>query len=219
MKKLFVLLVIASSSISFSQGFEKKSTMFSDFELGFLAGINYTTRTGASAIVEGKTNLTSNLNIKFSFGYSTIYKKEGYNVKTNRFISFDDVEYYTTSEYIVDRILYDVFPISLGLEYVFLRDKFSPYGIFEAGYNYYTYHVETSNGIFGGAGNYNSFDELPSEYKNKPPVISKGDSYRMALGIGTNYKLSSVINLDIRYLYQFNKALINTNQILVGINF
>lgn len=218
MKKLFVLLLIVFNNISFSQEIEK-STMFSNFDLGFLAGINFSTLTGASGVVEGKTNLTSNLNIKLSFGYSTIYKKEGYNVKTNGFLSFDDVEQYYTHSYTVDRILYDVFPISLGFEYVFLRDKFSPYGIFEAGYNYYTYHTEESNIITGEAGYYNSFDELPSEYKNKPPVISEDDSYRVALGIGTNYKLSSVINLDIRYLYQFNKALINTNQILVGINF
>jgi len=218
MKILFVLFVIVFNHISFSQEIEK-STMFSNFELGLLAGINFSTLTGTSVILEGKTNLTSNLNIKLSFGYSTINKKEGYNVKTNGFISFDDVEQYATHSYTVDKILYDVFPISLGFEYVFLRDKFSPYGIIEVGYNYYTYHTEESNIITGGAGYYNSFDELPSEYKNKPPVISEDESYRVALGIGTNYKLSSVINLDIRYLYQFNKALINTNQILVGINF
>lgn len=218
MKKIVILFVLLLSVNLFSQEIEK-SKMFSTFEYGVLTGLNFSTLSGGSIIIEGKTNLNSNLIVKLSLGYSTINKKEGYSVKTNSFVSFNNYHKYTTESYDVDEINYDVFPISLGFEYVFSRDNFSPYGIFEIGYNFYSFHAQISNSKSGFAGVYDTYDKLPSDYKAKPPVISEDESYRIALGIGTNYKLGSTINLDVRYLYQFNKSLINTNQILLGINF
>ena len=69
----------------------------------------------------------------------------------------------------------------------------------------------------GGAGYYNTFDQLPAAYKGTAPLISKNNSYRIAIGVGTTYKLTPFVSLDIRYLYQYNNSLENTNQILVGI--
>lgn len=218
MKKLIVLFIILFGYSTFSQEIQR-SKIFSTFELGFLGGVNFSTLAGGSVILEGETNLTANLNVKLSIGYSTINKKAGYNVKTYNFVSFDNFRQYQTYSYNVDKILYDVFPISLGVEYVFLGNNFTPYCLLEAGYNYYTFHTQTSNGKSGFAGSFNTYDELPSEYKNKPPTISEAESYRIAIGIGTNFKLSSAINLDVRYVFQYNKSLTNTNQVLVGINF
>ncbi len=218
MKKNIMLILIGLITSIFSQEIEVAKP-FSEFKLGILAGINFSKLSGGSFIIEGKTNLLTNLNAKFSVGYSTINKEEGYEVKTNGFMSFDDFHKYTSVSYVVERINYDVFPVSIGFEYVFLQDKFSLYCILEGGYNYYTYHVQTSAGVVGLDGYYDTYDELPSENKNNPPVISEADSYRIALGFGTSYKLSSVLNLDIRYLYQFDNVITNTNQVLVGINF
>jgi len=218
MKNLVVLSFLFFNINLYSQENEQ-SKVFSNFELGFLGGINFSTLTGGSLIVEGKSNLTSSLDIKLSIGYSSIFKDDSYNVKTNRFVSFDDYHKYATYSYNVDKIEYDIIPISLGFEYIVLHDNFSPYSIFEIGYNWYATKVHTSKHMQGLDGSYDTFDELPSEYKNDPPVIPEDESYRVALGIGTKYRLNSSINLDIRYLYQFNKSLINTNQILVGINF
>ncbi len=218
MKYINVFILCLFSFSLFAQEMEQHK-IFSTFKLGILAGLNFSTLSGGSFILEGKTNLTSNINVKLNAGYSTLNKKEGYNVKTNRFVSFDNYQKYSTESYDVDEINYDVFPISIGFEYIILKDNLSPYSVFEIGYNFYSYHTQISNGRSGFAGVYDTFDELPSEYKNKPPVISEDESYSIALGIGTNYKLNSAINLDVRYLYQFNKSLINTNLILVGINF
>jgi hypothetical protein len=218
MKSLFVLFVAFFSINSFSQEPEPQIN-FSAFKLGILGGMNFSTLSGVSFILEGKTNLNSNMYIKLSAGYSTLNKEEGYNVKTYRYVSFDNYQKYSTESYNVDKVNYDVFPISIGFEYIILKDNLSPYSVFEIGYNFYSYHTQISNGKSGFAGLYDTFDELPSEYKNPPPVISEDASYRIALGIGTNYKLNSAINLDVRYLYQFNKSLINTNMILVGITF
>jgi opacity protein-like surface antigen len=218
MKNLIGVILILLSISLFSQEIEKPK-MFSTFKLGILGGINFSTLSGGSVVVEEKTNLTSNLNLKLSVGYSTINKKEGYTVKSNALLNYDDYNKYITSSHKVDEINYDVIPFSLGLEYVFLNNNFSPYGLFEVGYNYYTFHFQTSHGVSGEGGTYDTYEEVPAEYKNKPPVIPDDFSYRIALGIGTNYKLTSAINLDVRYLYQFNKSIINTNQVLIGINF
>ncbi len=220
MKTIIALSILLLNISSFPQ--EKKDTKtFSIFNLSLLGGINFSTNTntGSSIIIEGKTNLTSHLNIKLSLGYSTINKNAGYNVKTYNYVHFDTVKQYQTLSYNVDEILYDVLPVSVGLEYFFSNDIFSPYFLLETGYNYYTFHTQISNSKSGYAGTYNTYDELPSEYKNKPPIISEAESFRIALGVGTNYKLSSAINLDIRYVYQYNKSLINNHQFLVGINF
>ncbi len=215
MKNLICLLVILFCTNLFSQENDSNRS-FSQFKFGVLTGVNVTKFTGGLVFFEGNTNLTSHIYMKVMVGYSKIYKKEGYNVKGYTFI--DIFKKYITGSYNVDRINYDVFPIAIGFEYFIMKDILSPYIISEAGYNYYTFHIEESDGI-SAIGYYDTYDEIPAEYKNKPPKISNEASYLFGLGIGTNYRLSSGINLDIRYLYQFNKNIVNTNQLLVGINF
>lgn len=207
--------VIFSVSI-FGQGVESSSP-FSTFRLGFLGGINYSSMIGPSLIIEGSTNLSSQMNIKISIGYSIIYEDESYTVNTYRYSNFFNI--YQTETYSVGETNYYVLPISLGIDYVFVNDKFSPYALFEAGYNLYTYETSTLLWASNIGGYYSSYDDIPPEYKNEPPAISNDDSYMLALGIGTKYKLNSAINLDIRYSYQFNKSLENTNQILLGLEF
>lgn len=218
MKNIFVSLLFLLSLNLFAQDNEP-AKMFSTIKLGALAGVNFSSLSGGSFVLEGRTNLTSDLNLTLSFGYSTINKKEGYNVKTNTFITFDNFNQYATESYNVDELNYDVFPISLGLEYYFQHSVFSPYVLVEAGYNFYSFHQTQSGGAIGADGFFAAFNQLPETYQGTPPLISKDNSYRIAVGAGTTYKLSRFINLDVRYLYQYNKSIVNTNQILVGINF
>ena len=218
MKNLICLFIILFCTNLFSQENDNNRS-FSQFKLGILTGINVTKFTGGSVLIEGKTNLTSHINMKVMAGYSKIYKKEGYNVKTNGLINIDNFQKYVTSSYNVDRIDYDVFQIAAGFEYFIAKDKLSPYIISEAGYNFYSFHIQESYIYSEPIRYYDTYDEIPAEYKNKPPAISNEASYLFGLGIGTNYRLSSVINLNIRYLYQFNKNIVNTNQLLIGINF
>ena len=217
MKNLICLFVILFCTNLFSQENDSNRS-FSQFKLGALTGVNVTKITGGSVLIEGNTNLTSHINMKVMVGYSKIYKKEGYNVKGYNFIDINNFQKYVTGSYNVDRINYDVFPIAVGFEYFIMKDILSPYIISEVGYNFYSFHIEESD-IISGIGYYDTYDAVPAEYKNKPPKISNEASYLFGLGIGTNYRLSSVINLNIRYLYQFNKNIVNTNQLLIGINF
>ena len=214
MKKIIALSLLLLSTNLFAQEYEQMK-MFSTLKLSALTGINFSTLSGGSVLIEGKANLTPNLNLTLSVGYSKINKKAGYNVNTYQHIQFDNFNEYETVSYTVDEINYDVFPVSLGLEYFFQHNVFSPYALFEVGYNGVQPHQFRSGGNI--AGSYSTFDQLPSAYKAEAPLISNKNPYRIAVGIGTTYKLTSLISLDLRYLYQYNNSVENTNQILVGI--
>ncbi len=200
----------------FAQGVEPISP-FSTFQLGVLGGINFSSLVGSSIVIEGSTNLTLQVNLKLSLGYSTINKEEGYTVKTYRYSDY--FNHYQTESYTVDEINYNVVPITLGLEYVFTNDRNSPFALIEIGYNFYSFKTTKSYLKYTGGGYYDTYDELPSEFKNEAPDIPKDDSYTIAFGLGMKYKLSSRFNLYLRYAYQFNYSLVNTNQILIGFNF
>jgi opacity protein-like surface antigen len=216
MKKIIALSLLLLSSYLFAQENEQMK-MFSKLKVEALAGVNFSTLSGGSVILGGKINLTPNLNLTLSAGYSKINKKTGYNVKTFQHIQFGNVNQYQTITYNVDEINYDVFPVSLGFEYYFQHSVFSPYTLFEVGYNGVDFHQITSGGNIGVAGYYNTFDELPAAYKSLAPAFSHNNPYRIAVGVGTTYQLTPFVSLDIRYLYQYNNSLENTNQILVGV--
>lgn len=211
-----ILLFIILFNINLFPQEQEKSEMFSSFHLGILGGINYTTLTGPSAIMEGSTNLTSNLYFKFSIGYSIIYQNSFQRVKTYEYISFDDVHLFATHDYNINYLKYEVAPISIGLQYFFDYGKFSPYCFLEGGYNSYDTKQDITSDITGLNGDYNTYDELPPAYKNNPPTTSQINSYRVGIGVGTKYRLFKNIDFDIRYLYQVNSNIINTHQILFG---
>lgn len=215
MKNLIVPLFLLFSICLFAQENEQVR-MFSTLKVGFLAGINFSNQSGSSFVLEGKTNITSNLNLKLSLGYSVINKNDVFTVKTYQHFVFTNYEQYEAESYTVDKINYDVFPISLGLEYFISRNVFSPYAALEAGYNFSNIHPLRSGGNIGIAdGYFDTFDQLPAAYKG---TLSTDNPYRIAVGVGTTYKVTSLINLDIRYVFQYNKSIANIHQILLGIN-
>ena len=216
MKKIIALSLLLLGINLFAQE-NAPVKMFSAFKIGALAGVNFSSLSGGSVLLEGKINLTSDLNLTLSAGYSTINKKAGFNVKTYRHIQFDNINEYETETYNVEEINYDVFPVSLGFEYYFLHNVFSPYTLFEVGYNGVDFHEITSSSSSNGT--YSTFDQLPSAYNLKDPLFFIKNSYRIALGVGTTYQLTRFVSLDLRYLFQYNHSIENTNQILVGIVF
>jgi hypothetical protein len=217
MKNIIVILFLLLNINLFSQEYDQ-AKMFSTFKVGVLAGMNFSTYSGGSILIEGKTNLTSNLNLKLSLGYSTIIKKEGIYVQTYDYFNINNEDFYQTSAYTIDKLNYDVFPVSLGFEYFIQHDVFSPYVLVEGGYNFFSYHQEVTYDVYAQGRQYHSFNQLPAAFQAAAPLISKSESYRLAIGAGTTYKLSRFINLDLRYVYQYNSSLESTNQIMVGIN-
>jgi opacity protein-like surface antigen len=219
MKSLVIVIWTIFSISNFTQP-DCPSSAFSNFQLGFLGGINFSSLAGASLLIEGTTNLTSQANLILSAGYSTINKKEGYTVNTFKNIQYTDIyqqeiNFYTLGSYTVEEINYIVAPVSLGLQYLFSNGLYSPYALVEVGYNFYSFKTTKSNVV--SFGQYDTYEELPEKYKNEAPAIPNDDSYTIALGLGTTYRLSSSFFLDIRYVFQYNANLVNSNQILIGI--
>lgn len=216
-KNIFISIILLFTNVTFAQNYNENNNLI-PYGLGILGGINTSRLTGTSIIVEGRLKLITNLNSKMSIGYSTLYEKDGTHVNTYGFLDFAEIHEYSTVSYDIDYFRYSTVPISIGLEYIFTRNLFTPYTDIEVGYNFYEYKTEEINYYVGKDGTYDNYEELPEIYQNKPPKINKEDqSYRIAFGIGTLYKLSSKIFLDIRYTYQINTNLVNTHQFLIGI--
>ncbi|MFA3783370.1 hypothetical protein ABRY23_09935 [Melioribacteraceae bacterium 4301-Me] len=217
---IFILFIaILSSNIS-AQGTEKQ-TAFSSFHFEVLIGVNFASfqNLGSSLMIVGKTNATHNLNVNFSIGYSEAYKKDKYNIKSFRYINIDNSGKYQTYTYNREKIEYDIIPISAGVEYIFENVIFSPLFFLDAGYNFYSTKIHTTPIEYNVAGSYDTYNEIPAEYRNLFPPISKDWSYSFKIGIGSKVSITPSIYFEMKYFYQFNRAIPNTNNILLGIVF
>ncbi|MEJ2194552.1 MAG: outer membrane beta-barrel protein [Ignavibacteriaceae bacterium] len=203
----------------FSQGIENEQ-QFSTYNFGILGGISFSTipTAGGAIQFEIKTNVTSSLYLKSSIAYTLIYDDDSYEVKSYRFVTFDDYAKYHTLLFTVDKVEYSIIPLTVGAEYIFLNDTFSPFAVFDIGYNFSTSKAQglVQEGI---AGIYDTIDEIPDDYRKIAPALDDGSSITIGLGLGIRYKLSMHIALELRYLYRYNEAIINSNQILFGIMF
>jgi hypothetical protein len=216
MKNLMALLFLVPCGILFAQE-ENDSNFFSSFEWGAYGGINSKTfsETGGTFLTEVKTNLSSNLNLKFSLGYYRSIKTENYTVKTYSKFSNDTTVYFYAGEYDVTKTNYDVFPISIGLQYLIKNPLLSPYILFDFNYNIISASYDQSG---GNIWTYSSFDQIPDEYKTKPNFVHSDHSYGISFGIGTLYHIAPKLNLDFRYFYKIDNKTINTHQVIVGIS-
>lgn len=195
--------------------------MFSKFYLSILGGVNFNTipTIGGSLQFEGKTNINSRINLKLSVGYSGIFENKEYIIKTYSHFKIENNEGYQLETYYIDKIQYNVIPLNLGIEYFFTNKKISPFAIFELGYNFYNGEEQISKGIIGPE-TYNSINEIPLEYRNPhPPKIFDDSTIGVSLGLGINYKISSSLEFNFRYLFKYYDDIININQILFGITF
>lgn len=219
MKRSLVLFLIFLTPILIAQDLEQ-SSMFSKVYFAVMGGTNFNTLPTAGTAInfEVKTNVTSNINAKFSIGYSTLYDDSPYEVKTYGFVNIDDYAKYHTALIKVDRIRYSIIPLNVGAEYLITRSKLSPFALFEVGYNYSSSLTEgtTHSGI---AGYYDTVDEVPEEYRETAPSIDDGSSISMGIGLGVKYRLTERMDLNIRYVYHYNEAIINNNQVLIGFTF
>ncbi len=219
MKKLLVLIILFFFGNILAQDLESKP-MFSKFYFSVLGGTNFNTlpTAGTAIIIEVKSNVSSNINAKFSIGYSILYDDDFYEIKSYRFVSFDGYEKYHTRLFKVDKVKYTIIPISIGSEYMFLKSNLTPFALFELGYNYSS---STSEGVKyeGIAGAYDTVDEIPQEYRKLAPALDDGSSFSLGIGLGLKYMLTDRMDLNIRYIYHYNESIINNHQVLFGLTF
>ena len=215
MRKLICFLIIVFNCSIFSQ-INEESNFLTFFRMGFYGGINFNSSSepGGAFIIEGTTNLTSNLNLKISTGYYKSFKSESYTVKTNSSGIINGENFYYAGQYNVTEKGYDVFPLSLGLQYNFNYKTISPYLLANISYNLINSKVYTSH---GESWSYKSFDEMPEEFKTKHIETLPTNSSNLAFGLGAIYNLSPRLALDFRYLYRIDSKIINTHQVVIGI--
>lgn len=218
MRKSIVLSFILSFNLLLAQDNINNPAPFSKLGYGIYGGINFGNNweTGGTFLLEFNANLMPNLNLNLSLGYSKSYKSESYTVKTYRTGSINNVQYFWADQYDVNKKGYDLFPISVGLQYKFHGESFSPYILGSLNYKLIDGRIYSSPGI---TWTYNSFDELPNEYRTKHVEQLPNHSYGMNLGIGVIYPIFSKLSMDLRYYYEIDSEIINTHHIAVGISF
>lgn len=195
-----------------------KTSPFSSLQIGVYGGINFETfsEKSGSFIFEGKTNLTPKLNLKLSFGYYKSLQLTNYTVKSYGEHTIDSVTFYTASSYDVTKKIFDVFPFSLGLQYILINSVFSPYLTLDGSYNLISPSINRTGGYVWY---YGSVDEIPDEFKTQLIREYPSDSFGLSMGAGGIYKISSKIGLDLRYFYKYDGEIASTHHILIGIVF
>jgi opacity protein-like surface antigen len=216
MKKILVILFIFSINNLFAQD-QDNPAPFPRYSFGVYSGINFgnISESGGTLLIEVKTNLMSNFNIKLSTGYSKSFMHESYTVKTYSMATIDGTQFYLANQYDVNEKGYDVFPISLGFQYVYKNKTFSPYLLIDFNYNLIDTKIYSSP---GSTWTYDSFNSLPADFKTKHFEVLPNSSYGIMFGVGTIYQLSARLNLDLRYYYKIDSKIINTHQLIVGIS-
>lgn len=216
-KKLVLLIFIVSFNILFAQEKENPAP-FSKFENGVYGGINFDdiSASGGSFFIEVKTNLISNLNLKFSAGYSKSYLLESTTIKSYRIDTIDTITFFNALTFNSDKKGYDVFPIALGFQYVFKSKNLSPYLLVDASYNIISAKIFRSS---SSSMSYLSFEDIPDEFKTTNQEALPDDSFGASVGAGVIYPISANLNLDFRYFYKIDSQIINTHNLVVGITF
>jgi len=216
MKKILFILSFISISVLNAQ----ENKPFSVFDIGFYSGINFynTDNIRGDFFVELKTNLISSLKLKASAGYFRTIQPYSSLIKTySEYTINDTIPIFFAGKYNIVSKNYDVFPLTLGIQYNFNQSIFSPYLSIDVVYNFINSSIATSP---PEVWYYDSIDKIPAEFKETQKKEELPDnSFGIIFGAGTSYHISSKLNLDIRYLFKYDNKIVNTHHFIVGIYF
>jgi opacity protein-like surface antigen len=215
MKKILFVLSFISINVLNAQ----ENRPFSNFDIGFYGGINFynTDNIRGDFLVELKTNLISSLKLKASTGYFRTIQPYSYTVRKYSENPIDTFPRFFAAKYNLVSKNYDIFPLTLGIQYNFNQSIFSPYLSIDVVYNFINSSIDTSP---PEVWSYNSIDEIPAEFKeNQKNEKLPNNSNGIILGAGTSYHISSKLNLDIRYLFKYDSKIVNTHHFIAGIYF
>ncbi len=215
MKKILLVLLFISINVLKAQA----NKPFSNYDIGFYGGVNFynTDNIRGDFFVEIKTNLTSSLKLKASTGYLRTIQPYSRTVRKYSENTIDTIPKYFAGKYDLVSKDYDVFPLSVGVQYNFNRSDISPYISIDAVYNFINSSLTTTP---SEVWSYYSIDEIPNEFKQNPKKEElPNNSYGIILEAGTSYPISSKLNLDFRYMFKYDNKIINTHHFIVGIYF
>jgi len=214
----YLIFLLFSTNILFAQDMGNIAP-FSNFDFGVYGGINFEnfSEQGGVFYIEGKTNLTSNLNLKLALGYYKSTEQTNYTLRNSGGpYTIDTITYYSAREEYITEKVYDVLPISFGLQYIFRNKRISPYILLDGSYNY----IDTKRTRNGGRiWTYETYEDIPNEFKDNQTETFPNKSFGVALGIGTIYNIKNNLNLDFRYLFKYDNEIVNSHQLLIGFSF
>lgn len=217
MKKFIIIICFGFTTI-FAQN--AAVSPFSQFHFGVFGGVNFTSSSdfGGSFYLEGKTNITSSISLKAALGYSRISVDDNYIYRSYSAASIEGADVYTTRTNEVEQVEHEILPsVSVGLQYIFNDyENFTPYLIVEGGYNIITTELDetSTNGKSFG-----SLEEVPDEFKSGSGKTYADNSYRAGVGFGGLIGLTENLNIDVRYLLNYDSEVSNSHQLLVGLVF
>lgn len=213
--KLFFILFFISINVLFAQG----NKSFSSIDFGVYGGINFyhTNEMRGDFLVEFKSNLFKSTNLQVSAGYLRSVQPNFSSVSKYSQNTIDTTPRFFATKYDIINKHYDIFPVSLGVQFIVYEGSISPYISINAVYNFMNSFIETSP---PKVWSYNSIDEIPDEFKESPEVVElPTNSLGILFGIGANYNISGAVNFDIRYLFKYDNKIINTHHFIMGIYF
>lgn len=211
-KKIIILFVLLVFTISAQKN--RNLVPFSSYEFTVLGGIGFenTSNIFGSIRFEGTTNTNKNIFVGLFAGYYKSISLNNYKVNSYKYFSIDDTKKYQAISYNILQTDYQVIPLGIVVNYNHYLEDLIPY--IHLGLNYNLIDAVAEKSIEEINGEFNSFDELPSEFRGVNSLLK--NSFAISCGIGTKYNLSTAISLNIRYLYIIDSELENTHQVLIG---
>lgn len=215
MKKIFGLVFLLLNLQLFAQ-IENNPSAFSSLNYSVYGGLNFSSdsKVGSTFLVELKTKVLPNVNLNFSAGYQSSYQNLDFTVKTYETLLIDNVNYYYAKQYKITEEKYDIFPLSLGIQYYPFTWNFLPYFHFAVGYNLIDTKKSFSDVVLIP---YASLDEIPDEYKFYHSEIEVDNLFNLIIGVGLIFPITSKLFIDIRYFYMHDFDIINTHHLVIGI--
>ena len=212
--KLLIALITCSAFCLAAQP-KNESNFFTKAHFSILGGLSSfeSGNANGAGYFEVAANLTSYLDLLISAGYYTYTDFNSYEVKTFGYSKIEGVERHFAISYDIDKIHYKIIPLLFGLKLEILQNTISPYLTAKAGINFLDPFLYKSNRM--EVAEYNSKSQIPAEYPN--PHILDEESYSYSIGMGSTYNITSVIRLDLRYLYKIENVVDDTHQLLIGL--
>ncbi|KAF0147515.1 MAG: hypothetical protein FD143_3057 [Ignavibacteria bacterium] len=211
----FIICYLLLTCSFFAQTHNEDTTITST-SYGIYCGVNVNKNMFVSNafLIEGKVFLTKNIFAKINIGYYRTVVKDSYRVFSFKYIQIQDYKKYNTVYYDVMKTQYDVFPISIGSLYLYRSSPLNYYAGIDISYNLIDpFQYRTSEKIIN---EFDSINDIPNVYKNI--VVLPNGSYSVTLGAGAIFHFTANLYLDVRYIFKYDNELINSHQILIGIN-
>ena len=210
MKGIYLIIILTAYSLY------AQEEPLTNYRLSLLGGIKFenASQINPAAQIELKNNIFPNVDIQFSVGFSKLIESTSIHVDTYRERNIEYVDYYQSHSYDIYEIQYFFIPFSLGLNYNVL-DNYYLFGA--TSYSIVSTDIYAKNSQEGEL--FESFDMIDEKYREVfiKPIADNSISY--SIGFGNLIPITNYLNMHVKYFYEINPDLLNSHNILLGVEF